>query len=429
MRSQRPRAEESAFPLGIKTLYEHPDAVVDIVFIHGLAGDRERMWTSGRGINWTKELLPAKLPPSRILTFGYDAYIVRPSKASNNRIREYARDLINELARVRVTEAETSRHIIFFAHSLGGIVCKDALQVSTLSPDSHLQAIASLTHAILFAAAPHEGSSLANWASIPASALGIVKSTNVSLLAILHTTSEVRDRIQDDFLSSLQRKLTGPPLAVACLHETLKTGLFTIVPQHSTVLSGYNSISVPANHRDIVRFNKDTDGGFLTIVAELRRWIDEFAMAYGEVGGIDPRRIHRCVESLRFSQMHNRMAATERAADDTCAWILSNDRYRAWVARQGLEKSNGLLWIKGKPGSGKSTLTKYLLERESRLPGSLRLVFFFNARGAELERTLLGLYRSLVSQLVIQKRSRSAMKPFLAKLNQKEKLFGEGKCT
>ena len=245
---------------------------------------------------------------------------------------------------------------------------------------------------------------------------------------MLHTTSEVRDRIQDDFLSLLQRrKSDGPPIDVTCLHETLQTGTFIIVPRDSAVLRGYNSISCHADHRDIVRFNKQENAGFLAIVAELRRWMEQFAMEYGEVGGIDPRQVRRCVESLKFSQLHSRQAAIERAASDTCAWILDNSWYRAWMNRRELDTSHGLLWIKGKPGSGKSTLMKFLCEKTSALPGSVRLLFFLNARGAELEKIPLGLYRSLLLQLVINKQSRPAMKSFFARLDEKEEVFGEGK--
>ena len=432
----------AAFPSGILTLHQPSEAVVDIVFVHGLSGDRERTWAStGENGCWPKELLPAQIPRARVLTFGYDAYITRPGKVSQNRIRDHARDLVNELAGVRTTEEERARAIIFVVHSLGGIVCKDALQVSTCSAEPHLQAIAALTRAILFAATPHEGSSLAAWAKIPASTLGVIKQTNTNLLAILQTTSEVRDRVQYDFASHLRKRQSqGPPFEITCLFETLKMGPVTIVPKKSAVIVGYNSISIHADHRDIVRIKEETtqtQGGVRVIhregpdaiVKQLKRWIEEFAMEYGEVAGIDPRRVRRCVQSLSFPQIYDRQAAIDRAAEDTCGWILDHYRYQAWSARQNLETSHGLLWIKGKPGSGKSTLMKFLIEQSSPSSGSMRLLFFFNARGTELEKSLLGLYRSLILQLVKDKRSRPAMGFFLTKLDEKEIVLGEGKST
>jgi hypothetical protein len=60
--AEAPGKEEASFPTGIKTIYESASAaIVDIVFVHGLTGDRERTWTSKRGCNWTRTLLPSKV--------------------------------------------------------------------------------------------------------------------------------------------------------------------------------------------------------------------------------------------------------------------------------------------------------------------------------------------------------------------------------
>jgi hypothetical protein len=62
----------------------------------------------------------------------------------------------------------------------------------------------------------------------------------------------------------------------------------------------------------------------------------------------------------------------------------------------------GLLWIKGEPGSGKSTLLKYALANHGVKNGTLVLAFFFHGRGDELQRTPLGLFRSLLHQALGQ---------------------------
>ncbi|KAM5349335.1 hypothetical protein ACJ41O_005840 [Fusarium nematophilum] len=64
----------------------------------------------------------------------------------------------------------------------------------------------------------------------------------------------------------------------------------------------------------------------------------------------------------------------------------------------------GLLWIKGKPGSGKSTLLGHVLRNIAATPtiaeSDLILSFFFHGRGANLQRTPLGLFQSLLHQLL-----------------------------
>lgn len=79
---------------------------------------------------------------------------------------------------------------------------------------------------------------------------------------------------------------------------------------------------------------------------------------------------------------------------------------------QWLSQGQGLYWISGKPGSGKSTLMRYLLEHDSVIkylqegtdlqPWTI-LGFFFDFRAGEtLPNTFEGLLRSLLAQLVQQ---------------------------
>ncbi|KAK0736728.1 hypothetical protein B0T21DRAFT_451406 [Apiosordaria backusii] len=87
-----------SFPDGVKVLHDCLDATIDICFVHGLTGDRESTWTTdGQSAPWRKTLLPPKLNKVRILTYGYDVYIVRKSVASSNRLIDHATNLLNDL--------------------------------------------------------------------------------------------------------------------------------------------------------------------------------------------------------------------------------------------------------------------------------------------------------------------------------------------
>jgi hypothetical protein len=66
---------------------------------------------------------------------------------------------------------------------------------------------------------------------------------------------------------------------------------------------------------------------------------------------------------------------------------------------------HGFLWVSGKPGAGKSTIMKFAcLNMQKKVQKSqkqsLVVSFFFNARGEYLERSILGMYRSLLFQLL-----------------------------
>ena len=57
--------------------------------------------------------------------------------------------------------------------------------------------------------------------------------------------------------------------------------------------------------------------------------------------------------------------------------------------------------LRGKPGTGKSTLMKWLIEHaeKSKAENHIIVSFFFHARGEELQKSTLGMYRSLLSQI------------------------------
>jgi len=169
----------SFFPDGVEVLYDCSEATIDICFVHGLTGDRDSTWTAdGQSTPWPKTLLPPKLRQARILTYGYDAYIVRKSVASSNRLIDHAMNLLNDLTTNRACCNASTRPLIFVAHSLGGLICKEAILLSRNNPEPHLRSIFDHTKGFIFMGTPHKGAWMADWARIPASALGFVKSTN-----------------------------------------------------------------------------------------------------------------------------------------------------------------------------------------------------------------------------------------------------------
>ncbi|KAI9761776.1 MAG: hypothetical protein M1835_008116, partial [Candelina submexicana] len=210
---------------GLKKCHEVEDAVSDIVFIHGLTGNRESTWTDPTsGTFWPGHLLNSDVPRSRILTFGYDADVTHFwAMASNNRIGNHAMNLVNALAQLRDRTETENRPIIFVTHSLGGLVFEDALLASKNSAEPHIQSLLNHTLGVCFLGTPHCGSELANWASIFGSIAKVVRTTNTSLLDVLKPESEVLARIQQEFHTMLRaRQNMGlEPLKVTCFYEEL----------------------------------------------------------------------------------------------------------------------------------------------------------------------------------------------------------------
>jgi hypothetical protein len=420
--------DDAVFPQGIEVLSDPQHAIVDIVFVHGLTGDRRRTWTHPDTLTfWPKDLLSTHVPKARILTFGYDAYIIRrQGQVSTNRLADHSLDLLNALASSR-QDKNHGLPIIFVAHSLGGLVCKDALRASRDSRERDLSNIYRLTVAIAFMGTPHSGSGLATRAKIPLQSLGLVKKTNVDLLGVLEKSSEILARVGDDFASLLRQRAEkeSNPLSVVCFYESLPMSIIgTIVPTDSAIILGYNRISLHANHKDIVRFKNVADPNFRSAVDQIQRWMRD--VEFGEALEPSPDDAASCLQSLSYLEMDKRHANIEEAAEDTCEWILSNPTYLRWTRSEDLEKTHGLLWIKGKPGSGKSTLMKKLFKAHRNIAkqsGSFCIGFFFNARGSDIEKSPIGFYRTLLSHLL--RHSDNLLKMFTREYVAKKKVFKE----
>ncbi|KAL4870668.1 hypothetical protein BDV12DRAFT_195147 [Aspergillus spectabilis] len=125
--------------------------VQSIVAIHGLNPKNkerhaERTWEVNGNI-WLRDFLPKQLPQARILLFGYNSSVTIRSSAAGG---------------------YETRPIIFIAHSLGGIVVKEALVQAKLG--STYNSIQLATYGIAFFGTPHRGSHLAKIGDIMAKA-------------------------------------------------------------------------------------------------------------------------------------------------------------------------------------------------------------------------------------------------------------------
>ncbi|KAK3695737.1 hypothetical protein B0T22DRAFT_456099 [Podospora appendiculata] len=91
-------------PLGITTfspvLYDPANSPIDVddCFVHGLEGDSIDTWTWSNGVSsccWPRDLLPRYFPNARIMTFGYNANILR--NAVDGAILEFGNTLLTDL--------------------------------------------------------------------------------------------------------------------------------------------------------------------------------------------------------------------------------------------------------------------------------------------------------------------------------------------
>lgn len=111
------------------------------------------------------------------------------------------------------------------------------------------------------------------------------------------------------------------------------------------------------------------------------------------------------VQSLQFDGCNARARDVSMEYHGTCEWLLKSDIWKRWYQPSARQASpeNRLLCMRGKPGVGKSTLMKFALEHVQKIAegrNHIVVFHFFNARGSKLEKSVPGLYRSLLCQLL-----------------------------
>ncbi|RYP45241.1 hypothetical protein DL768_008386 [Monosporascus sp. mg162] len=407
----------SSFPNRVAPLHKCPNAIADICFVHDLTGDRDNTWTAHRQSNpWLKELVRHRLSKTRILTYGYDAYVGRESAAGSNRLADHAMNLLDDLTKDRSFYNASTRPLIFVTHSPGGLVCKEAIPIllSRNSPRADIRGIFGCTMGIIFMGTPHNRTWMTDWVKIPAAALSLVQSTK-SLLNIRETDDQVLAFIQVSFwLMIPELRGAGRRLKVTCFFEELPLPVVRKVVSKDSATFGYNLFSIHVNHRDMVEFSSSEDAGFKRLLEELITWQSYIgypavsqltrSVEEGQVSLVQSlpepsRQPQDGLRSLAFPEINDQSSTIGTAAKGTCEWLLRHEMYRNWAACDA-----NFLWIKGNPGSGKSTLLPYILGNVMVTPNindkPFVLSFFFEGYGTKLQRTPFGLFRSFLHRLL-----------------------------
>ncbi|KAI2715213.1 hypothetical protein CBS147332_4867 [Penicillium roqueforti] len=268
--------EYSLYPtegaIGMKVLSDPSDADLDIVFIHGLTGDREKTWTHQNGNLWPRDLLSKDLSKARIMTFGYDVDIFSfTSITFSDRLHDHSQSLAYAIVSQRIECS--SRPILFIAHSLGGLVCQQALILSN-SIDG-LWAISSSAIGIIFMGTPQYGSSLASYREKLAKGMNIVHTANRDMVGALHPGSNDVQRVGNEFQSMLH--CGDLSLKVFCFYESkdMNDIVGKIVEEHSAVLRGYESCGIDADHYNMTKFSGHADNSYWLVRSIITGWLHE----------------------------------------------------------------------------------------------------------------------------------------------------------
>ena len=229
---------------GVKVLYDGgAEAIVDIVFVHGLTGNAYSTWLhkdKDIRVHWPSELLEQDLPDARIMSFGYDADIVNLwNPRSHSPLTGHAENMVGALLRRRERTNTEDRRILFVGHSLGGLVIEHALSHSRKSVENYLRKIEQLTVGIVFLGVPHCGADLGAWESFGTQLANVVKRPNQDILGVLKPGSEMLHLVENDFHKILRlRKDEGSEISITCFYEELDVRPFGQVWRNSPLILG-----------------------------------------------------------------------------------------------------------------------------------------------------------------------------------------------
>jgi hypothetical protein len=145
--------------IGFTPLCDPEDANVDIVAVTGLGGHALGSFRSADGMSvWLRDFAPEDIPQARFITYGYDTGVI--ASDNNQGVHELAHTLLDGLAIFRQRTQTQQRPLLFVCHSLGGVVLKEALVMSSKATDAKhkkLLDLMTVTYGLVFYGVPNLG--------------------------------------------------------------------------------------------------------------------------------------------------------------------------------------------------------------------------------------------------------------------------------
>ena len=170
---------------------------------------------------------------------------------------------------------------------------------------------------------------------------------------------------------------------------------------------------------------KNFEGLIKRQVAKTGKWNDDLLEAmdkwFRDEKDIEIQR--GCLRALYFPELKSRWERVSAAHEKTFKWILDEDsdqgfntphdlRFQRWLQSDDPQKN--IFWVSGKAGAGKSTLMKFLSQSDllrkhihswAAAEELIIVDYFFWKLGTSLEKSVKGLLRSLLYQILTKRKT------------------------
>ncbi|KAI1418335.1 WD40-repeat-containing domain protein [Hypoxylon sp. FL1857] len=398
--------------LGLTTLHEPSfptSTTADIVFVHGLGGGSRKTWSySPDGHHYWPQAWLANDPDftdMRIHSFGYKSDWAERQQSVLN-IRDFAESLVGELKNNPSIRRSNTR-IIFVCHSMGGCVAKKAFIITRQDPTC--KDLADRVHSIFFLGTPHRGSDLATILK----RLSVIAWGSKPFVSDLMPDSSALTEINDTF------RHYASDLRLWSFYETIPTKprvLNKIVVERHSATFGYPNeeiIAVNADHRHLCKFNSPSDPNYrilrnaLHTAADMIRSLPPLDLVPSQAPVSLATAQHDSNQESVNQRLRSFLGVVDTLEDElqilqllqepgSCRWFSESKRFLSWM----IDRSPGILWLTGRPASGKSVLCSHVIEQVKHLDVFCSY-FFFRQKEAS-KSTLSDCLRSLIFQMAMQ---------------------------
>ncbi|KAK4077349.1 uncharacterized protein Triagg1_3681 [Trichoderma aggressivum f. europaeum] len=446
-------------PLNDVAEHEHH---YDCIVMSGLASHPMGSWQphgKNKSFMWIRDALPHLVPKVKFILYGYDTKLA--GSKSFQTVPDIALSLIHTLQQGGWAGTDP-RKLLFFAHSLGGIVLKEALRMLA---DSSVrdELILNRTRGAIFFGVPSQG--------LDVSDLQVMLQGQPNKDALVKEISD-----ESPFVRVLEEQFSGishlqkmkllwayetetTPTVITVDGKYKRAGPGTIFVSPSSATSQRcnfepgSTIQINANHSDMVKFSPGSEL-IDRIAYKLQEMLEDVITGADEetsrpsigkmtafhidspsaqtfVNHVDPSvdpdfwDFRSIIQAIDAPERDTRLEQVDVAAGHSFSWAFerSSVGLTSW-----LQNGEKLFWISGKPASGKSTFMKYLhnnpltadyLRTWRRSANFVRATFFFHHRGTAIQKSLEGLHRGILSQVLEQApQSFLAIQPHLVQTYQ-----------
>ncbi|KAF7919653.1 hypothetical protein EAE99_008505 [Botrytis elliptica] len=363
-------------PLGLNLLHTPSEPLIDLIFVHGLGGGSRKTWSKSEDAYhyWPKEWLPRDpdFKNVRIFSFGYRADWAERNGNSLD-VNDFAQSLLGEINTCPEIRRSNTK-IIFFAHSMGGLVIKKTYLLAIEDPTMH--DLVQRVDTMYFLATPHRGSNLATTLN---NILRVSFGTK-QFTTDLEMNSKMIGTINQSFRHYSEN------LHIWSFYENQETSFINarIVEKESATLEWPKEriAYINADHRGICKFDLPSDPNFKTLKNALSSTVDhataETLRIQCETTSAERHRLHGLL-GIHDVQEEDRIVARDARVEGSCNWLITTPNFTSW--QDPTSDSPSVYWLSGNPASGKSVLAGHVIDHldQSNLAYSY---FFFKDRVA-----------------------------------------------